>query len=327
MGRPRTVGRNLPKGMYLTKGVYYFVGADKKWVRLGTSIGLAMQEYHKLVVATPKEIVTIGELIDRYMAEISPEKARTTYISEIPAAENLRSAMGHISPRDLTAELIYKYIDYRSKTAPVRVNREISLLSHIYKKAIRWGLASKNPCKEIERNEEKPRTRYVTDEEYEKFKSFVPLRLQLYLELKYLTGLRQYDMLTLMFSAMKEEGILVKIHKTKVPILITWTPSLVNIINAFKMLHGNELDGKTIFVGVQGKTLTTSGFRSYWQRQMVKALAQNIITERFQERDIRAKTASDIGSLSDARLLLGHESDKTTAKFYSRLPQKVKPLQ
>lgn len=333
MGRPRTVGRYLPKGMYLTKGMYYFVGADKKWVRLGASIGLAMQKYHKLVVTleSPKNIVTLGELIDRYMAQVSQYKSMASYHSDISAAKNLRSTMGHLYPDDLTPDLVCEYIEHRSETAPVRVNREIALLSHIYTKGIRWRVAKFNPCSKLERNKERPRTRYVTDEEFENFKSFIPLRLNLYLELKYLTGLRQSDMLVLTFSAVKAEGLQVTLNKTlkrkHLTLLITWTPRLVNIINAFKILHKNDLNGKTIFTGAQGKPLSRSGFRSYWQRQMVKALAQNIITERFQERDIRAKTASDMGSLSDARLLLGHESDKTTAKYYSRLPQKVRPLQ
>lgn len=57
---------------------------------------------------------------------------------------------------------------------------------------------------------------------------------------------------------------------------------------------------------------------------MSKALDYGVLNERFQERDIRAKAASDIEQ-EHATLLLGHESGKTTQRHYRRLPTRVKP--
>ena len=56
----------------------------------------------------------------------------------------------------------------------------------------------------------------------------------------------------------------------------------------------------------------------------MKALDRELLLERFQERDIRKKTASDV-ELEHAQLLLGHESVKTTIRNYRLLPIKVKP--
>ena len=69
---------------------------------------------------------------------------------------------------------------------------------------------------------------------------------------------------------------------------------------------------------------TGDGFHSIWHNWMVKALDKELLSERFQERDIRKKTASDV-ELEHAQLLLGHESVKTTIRNYRLLPIKVKP--
>lgn len=329
MGRTRTVNHNLPRGMYVTKGVYYFINHQKKWIKLGKTLSEALTEYYSIL---PFECAneSLQEVFERYMLEVSPTKAESSYESDVKAMRQLLPVMGHIRAEDLTPRHIYKYITYRSKKAPVRVNREISLLSHVYSTAIFWGIVDTNPCRDIKRNRERPRTRYVTDNELSAFTSILPLWMQLYVELKYLTGLRQSDLLTLRFTAITERGLLVRPRKTEKTsrhlMLIEWTKALSNVVNSIKILQNKHKEQKYFFVNRDGNPYTASGFQSIWQSYKNKALMNGLLDESFQERDIRAKTASDIGSLSDAKLLLGHESDKTTAKYYSRLPTSVKPL-
>jgi integrase len=62
-----------------------------------------------------------------------------------------------------------------------------------------------------------------------------------------------------------------------------------------------------------------------WQRFMDKALKETSLQERFQERDLRAKTASDM-PLELASALLGHADPRITEKVYRRKPDVVKPL-
>lgn len=68
---------------------------------------------------------------------------------------------------------------------------------------------------------------------------------------------------------------------------------------------------------------TANAFDSLWQRFMRKVAAAGV--ERFQERDLRAKTASDM-PLELASALLGHADVRTTLKYYRRRGEKVKPL-
>ena len=50
------------------------------------------------------------------------------------------------------------------------------------------------------------------------------------------------------------------------------------------------------------------------------------VTERFQERDLRAKVASDSGSLVEASERLGHADTAITQRVYRRKPVRVQPL-
>ncbi len=66
----------------------------------------------------------------------------------------------------------------------------------------------------------------------------------------------------------------------------------------------------------------TEGFKSNWQRLMRKCMGRGVIAERFQFRDLRAKTGSD----SEDDNLLGHEDPRTLHRHYKRKPTKVTPL-
>ena len=57
---------------------------------------------------------------------------------------------------------------------------------------------------------------------------------------------------------------------------------------------------------------------------MRKAIDREILSDRFQERDIRKTTVSEI-ELEHAQLLFGHESVKTTDQNYRLLPIRLKP--
>jgi integrase len=59
-----------------------------------------------------------------------------------------------------------------------------------------------------------------------------------------------------------------------------------------------------------------------WQRFMAKCVTAGI--ERFQERDLRAKTASDMDP-DLATALLGHADPKITQRVYRRKPSRVTP--
>jgi len=301
----------------------------KSWYRLGSNEAEAYQEWAKLLGDYERSYRVMEKLFDRYMAEVAPAKAAATYRNNQIQIQKLRAFFGKMSPMGVKPIHIYQYMDIRSKT-PVAANREIALLSHVFTKAIRWGAIEYNPCvdKKIERNTEKARDRYVTDEEFAIFyNDFAGEFLQSYLSVKYLLGLRKSDVLRIKVSDFNDVGIKVKAGKTKKKLTISWTLELreaVDKVMSIKRKIGSiylfsTRTGKC-YVSEKGKT---SGFDSVWQRRMRQFVEAGNV--RFNENDIRAKTASDTDA-KHAQELLQHSSIEFTERVYRRKEKVVSPI-
>ena len=59
---------------------------------------------------------------------------------------------------------------------------------------------------------------------------------------------------------------------------------------------------------------------------MDKVLAETKVTERFQERDLRAKVATDSESLVEASQRLGHSDTAITQRVYRCRPVVIEPV-
>ena len=329
MGKRRKTNKHLPERMYLKSGSYYFVDRLNKWHSLGRDYLKAIAEYAK--IRGPKgPITTMADLIDRYISEISPSKAESTYKWEVRLSKTLRAGFGKLKPDEITPRTIYQYRDYRGKSGHYQANRELGLLSVMFSQAIEWGVVDRNPCKEVKRFKEKPRDRYVTDEEFLAFREFASPLIAFYLDFKLLTGLRKKDILELRKDQLKYDGVHIVTSKTSKAFIIEWSDELKATVERIKRLNCSNPNvvrfERYLFCTRKGTPYTTDGFSSIWQRQMTKALKQGVLQERFRENDIRAKTGSDIENLTDATGLLAHNSTKTTQRHYRRKTHTAKPL-
>jgi integrase len=82
----------------------------------------------------------------------------------------------------------------------------------------------------------------------------------------------------------------------------------------------------SVQIGVGHALRTWFHWESMSGRFMDRLLAETKVEERFTEHDLRAKWASDAGSLEHARALLAHADQRTTERVYRRRPERVKPL-
>jgi integrase len=240
--------------------------------------------------------------------------------------------LGEIEPRH-----IYKYVSDRD--AKIAARREIAVLSHAYTKAVEWGYLNKHPFKgEVRLKGEKPRTRYVTDEEIIACLSLSSKRkrgsvhaIQAYIRLKLLTGLRRGDLLRLRVSDLREDGIHITTHKTGKPVIYEWSDDLRLAVALAKKMRPVDIS-PYLFCTTRGtgyldeKTGEAYGWSAMWQRFMDRVMEETELKERFTEHDLRAKAASDAESLEHARALLSHADSRITQRVYRRKPEKVKPL-
>lgn len=326
MGRKRKQDKHLPARVYFKDKYYYYVDQNQKWHNLGENLPEAMLKWSKLVDSREK-IYTMDQLFDRYMREVAPTKAPSTFKGNMREVENLKLAFGHMPPDAIEPPHIYEYLDIRGKTAKVRANREKALLSHVFSMAIKWGVVRDNPCRHVKRITERKRNRYVTDQEFLAVRAVANDTFRLIMDFAYITGLRKGDVLSVKLSDFTEEGIAIRINKTQQDIILEWSPELKACVDEAKALKKNSVSD-FLFTKTSGQPYAVSGFDTLWQRLIKNAIEQGVIKERFRFHDIRRKAATDAEKMKGreyARQLLGHQHQGTTAIYISGA-QRVKPL-
>ena len=308
--------------MYLRRGSYYFASPTGRWYPLGKEYALAMAEYGRLN-GPHQPCRTVGDVIARYRIDVLPHKAKSTQKEQARQLTRLCEVFRDMLPDDITVQHVYQYMDARSRF-PTAARHEVSLLGHVFVKAIRWGAATKNPAHGLEKPRSKPRDRYITDEEFLAVWALAIPSMQVAMDIALLTGLRQGDVLCLKRDSLTNEGILINTSKTGAGLLILYSPALQAVLDRAKKLKPQVGPGQFLIRSRSGKRYTSSGFKANWQRLMKKAMDLGI--EHFTFNDIRAKNASDSESLQEASDRLGHASTAITKRVYFRKPMHVKPI-
>jgi len=320
MGRRRKANFNLPPRMYFKHSAYYYVSRENKWVRLSDDRAKAFAKWAEIEGETPRETGSIkplagsmAALIEKYMVEVAPKKAKATYQGNVMEAKNLNDVFGNMLVLEVRPTHIAKYLDIRGVKAPIRANREISLLSHIFSYAMRWGQIDRNPCLGVAKHPEKGRDRYITDDEYEKVKAIANELIATVMDFAYITALRKGDILNLRLDQITEEGIWIKQSKTGSKQLYVWTSGLREIVDRAKSLK-RPIRGLYLFCTRQGQPYSDTGFKAMWSRVQIKWALQG--GNRFTFHDIRAKALTDAKRIGlDTQSLAGHASAAMTEHY------------
>ncbi len=344
MSPRRRKDKHLPVRLYQKGKAYWYLDPFGKWHNLGRNFHLAIAEYARREAPTTMSPL-IDDIINRYLKEVSPLKAESTFKAITYSSKYLRAGLGRLDARTITKQTVYAYMDHR-KTSKVnattegQVRKEVRHFSMMMSQAVIWGVIPNNPVLGVKIGSDPKRKRYVTDEELAAFRDFVNDLVKNYLDLKLLTGLRKIDIFALRLEDLQDDGIHVTPSKTVkttgTKLIIEWTPALREVVTRIRADHRQlkqkKLDKvhrlglwRHLFVTRDGKPYSASGFNSIWQRQKRKALKEGIIAENFKDSDLRAKAATDT-DLVHARQLLGHADERTTRTHYRRKPEKVKPI-
>ncbi len=332
MGRPRKSDTGLPRRMHWKNGAYRYLtsgrgGQGRRWIRLGTTWDEALAEYARLEAeasgATP---TTVSGIIAHYRADVLPTLGKETQRGYRGRLNNLEAVFGHVGIEDVEPHHVARYLDeHPHKTA---ANRDKAVLSAVYSYALRRGLATRNPCREIRRHTERRRERYVTDEEFLAVRALAPEVLAVAMDLAYLTARRQGELLALRWSSVTDEGVQVQTSKGGRPVIIERSPALDAVLDRARALPANQVSSVYVICTQRGEPYTANGLRSAWVRARDKALKQELIREAYTFHDIRAKALTDYNERGeDAQALAGHRSRSTTEVYLrSKKLQKVQPL-
>jgi integrase len=330
MGRKRTRDRHLPPRVYLKNGTYWFIPKGAKPVNLGRDLSEALAKYGQLIHGNWSGR-TLGDVIDRYRIDILPlKRSEKTRRNEDDALTRLKLWGGHMLPDGISQQMLYQYADRRKKLdrktkllvpAPEAARHEIALLGHVFAKAIRWGVASVNPVRGLEKMERKGQRPPVPAAELEAVRALATERMRLAIDLAVCMGPRRGNLLTLTRENETSEGIVFLNTKGQRMQLIEWSDDLRAIVAQLKALKP-QMPGRTLLRTREGTPYTAAGFSANWQRLISKHVAKG--GQHFTFHDLRS-VAADEGTLEEARDRLGHASSETTRRFYRRGVQKGKP--
>nr|WP_010395719.1 site-specific integrase [Paracoccus sp. TRP] len=163
--------RKLPSGSFRAEVARQGVRKSKVFpTKTAAKEWAARQEYLILNADEVKGQGTLGDAMERYARERSPQKRGARW--EIIRLEKLRKdSLAKVKMADLRASDIADWRDRRSKeVAPASVIREMQLISSVLTVCVKeWGLISHNPASDVRKPTKPPaRSRLPTDDEMER---------------------------------------------------------------------------------------------------------------------------------------------------------------
>ncbi|AUH53599.1 integrase [Chromobacterium sp. ATCC 53434] len=325
---------------------YYYNGRDadgqRKEFPLGSVLNEAKRKWAEFE-CKPAAVETgrMGFIFDRYEKEVIPGKAPKTQRENFLCLRQLRPVFDTAPVDAITPQHVAQYRDKR--TARVRANREIALLSHVFNMAREWGYTSReNPVRGVRKNKETPRDFYASADVWDAVYAQACEELQDAMDLSYLTGQRPGDVLKMRETDVRDGALEVKQNKTRARLSIqlyradgsrTELGLLLDRIRA----RPRKVRSLFLIATPAGQPLNQWTLRSRFDTARAAAAEKAeegktpeglALAERvraFQFRDIRPKAASEIEDLESASALLGHTDKEITKKVYLRVGQKVKP--
>jgi integrase len=227
-----------------------------------------------------------------------------------------------IKPADVA-----RYITVYREDAPIRANRELAVLSNLFKLAVTRGEIDRNPCREVSRNPEEPRTRLVEKAELQPFIDWAlrqgdsAVVLVSMAEFAALTGNRRIEFRELHWPQVDDE--LIRLQRAKgrggkgKRELVGISEALQAVLERMKARPGYNPMGAVFRSPRTGNAYRETGFKTMWQRLMADALKDGIVKERFTFHDLRAHYTTYF-KLQFGELPEMHADPATTAKVYER---------
>lgn len=318
--------RDLPPRLHLSDGSYYYVatGVLRRWIRLSKDKTEALLQWAQLEGSPPaSECVSLQAAWKRYEREILPGKAPRTQSDNRKESRYLLAAFGAMALADIEAQHVRQYLSTRGEVAKVRANREKALLSHMYNCAREWGMTnSPNPCAGVKGHKSPGRDRYVDDAEYLAVWTQAVAPLRDAMDIALLSGQRPADVLKFSRTDIRDGALWLRQNKTGKRLRILIEGELASVIKRCTDRAATyPVSSLRLVQTERGQPLT------YWTMRGMFDRARKDARVDFQFRDIRAKSATDVGDLAHAQALLGHHGRAMTEAYVrARAGEKVRPL-
>lgn len=279
--------------------------AAERWVR---------QAEHEMdmgyfISRAEAESTTLGELIDRYVEEVTPLKK-----GSVPESCRLLAIKRHALAERFVATLrgadLARYRDERLKTvSPSTVRRDLASLSHVFEVARReWGIHFVNPVVDIKMpSDNKPRERRLEPGEEERLldacrKARNPFLLPVVL-IAIETAMRRSEILSLRWKNVSLHRQIAHLRDTKNGSSRT-VPLSAAAVTVLRDLPRNRSAG--LFLGLTGEAVKLSFVRATRRARINDFHFHDLrheATTRFFERGLNIMEVASITGHKDLRML------------------------
>ncbi|OZI64589.1 integrase [Bordetella genomosp. 4] len=313
---------------------FWYRHRDGRWEKVGTDVTEAKRKA-AIYNGDRKDYGTMAYWLDEFLLDCDArvaskdlaERTRNDYWKNVV---ELKVFFGQRTPEAVTPELVQLYLDEGKRAQrAVRANRERACLSACISWLIRKGKTTLkvNPCMRasgIQRNTERPRDRYVTDEEYLTVYDCAPAPVRLMMELVYRTLQRpESDMTGWTAANVRRRGeqrvLRVTQNKTGQVLEIELTGRLLELIE--QAIGPNPVLHQPIVHTADGNAYTYSGITSMLTRAQAKARKRQGMENMpsFGFRDLKGKGATDMWlsgeRIERIQMLCGHQQKATTETY------------
>jgi len=273
---------------------------------------------------TPPDDMLFDDALERYLAETSSRKAKSTHRRELYQAKSLQYFSGR-TLKEITPALAAQFREKRlAEVQPATVIKDLSMLSHLFTTAIReWGIAAANPLSIIRKPKAPPgRLRFLTSAEIVKLlevskKGHRP-NLYHFILLQLHTGMRPSEGASLTWRQVDFDGRIIDLQETKtdprrVPLTVPAIETLASLVPA-----GGFGCNDFVFLPKAPKMSHRLRPNQYFRESFEAALKKANIDD-FHMHDLRHTAASymimngvDLRTVAD---ILGHKTISMTMRY------------
>lgn len=242
-------------------------------------------------------------------------------------AKRIYKVFGSMDPRQIRRPHVRQFVDAIADAGyPTTANRHGSFMSTL----LGWGSdrdwCDSNVAYRLKKFPEKPRDRYVTDEEFLAVFNYADERgythIAAAMDLAYLCRARGIEVRSLYSDerSIREEGIYLPRAKGSLSEITAWSPRLRAAVNMAFTCHDDKPGNVRLLRSPKThRDMTKAGFHTAWTRIMQGAMEKGLC-EYFHYHDIKAKGVTDHKNPNAGK----HLSKKMLA-VYNRKPDIMEP--
>lgn len=319
MGRRRSRNHDLPPGMHRKAGRYYFGRNDKP---LGADLAVALRKWADLSgERLPGEPASFAAAVVQYRIHELPKRAAKTQTGYSQQLDRLVAVFGRMRLDRIRPVNVREFLKLRPAIAGTR---DKAVLSLVFNFARNDGLTdAPNPCIGV-RGVKSKRSVYVDDVGFGLVLAAAdqlgdrPLRD--FLELAYRTGADASVILRMTRQDVQDGALRAARSKTGRIATVTIEGPLQAIVQRLLALSF-PVQALNLILDERGQGMRLAAIRRrFWK-------ARKLAGATWQIRDLRAKSGTDAENLEEARKLLAHAQESTTALYRrSRIGERARPI-